>query len=112
MEEIILFTPIGAGGEVEVTSTAATVAIGKGNAPANPQTIRFVNYGGQPCRVRFATAPLTPGDEWVQAAVTDTTGFVLMPGIVEVFRTLGAPSFNVKTESGATDLNWQLGSGA
>lgn len=106
--EIILFAPMGAGTEVDVTATAATVVLGVDTA-TTPQTVRFVNHGLNKCRVRFSdpSKPTSP-----QTAVTDTTGFVLMPGVIETFRLNGSLSFSVKTESSTTDLNVQPGGGA
>lgn len=106
--EIILFAPMGAGQEVDVTSSAQTVAVATDPNTSQPN-IRFVNHGSVKCRVRFSdpNKPTSP-----QTAVTDTTGFVLLPGVPEVMRLNGAVSFSVKTESGTTDLNVQLGGGA
>jgi len=109
MQDLLVFNPIpGLAGEVDVTATAATVTLGQPNDNV-PDRIRLVNHGAVKCRVRFAhqTNPTT----WSQTAVTDTTGFVLMPGVIEEFSLRGARTFSVKTESSTTDLNYQLGSG-
>lgn len=109
MQDLLTFRPTSAGAEVDVTSTAATVTVRTSNAENTGQRIRFVNHGAAKCRIRFATlsAPAT----WTQTAVTDATGVVLQPGVVELFDLNGAPSFSVKTESGTTDLNWTTGVG-
>lgn len=110
MYAIEVFTPIGAGGEIDVTSTAATTTLRVAPAENTAQIIRLVNHGGVKARVRFARQT-SPG-VWTQDTVTDATGFVLMPGMTEVFDLSGAPSMSVKTESGATDVNYQLGAGS
>lgn len=109
MQDLLTFRPTSAGAEVDVTSTAATVTVRTGNADNTGQRIRFVNHGAAKCRIRFAT--LSDPNTWTQTAVTDTTGLVLLPGVIEEFDLNGAPSFSVKTESGTTDLNYVLGVG-
>lgn len=111
MQDLLVFNPIpaaGRSGEVDVTSTAATTTLGQPGENV-PDRIRVVNHGN--VKARFLLAGKSDPNTWVQADVTDTTGLVLMPGVIEEFSLRGAPSFSLKTESGTTDVNWQLGSG-